>query len=95
MLSPIRSASSRILTTRITGRQASINWMVMAQHPFEVSCIQDVDDHVGSLVQEDLAGDPLLFGDGVDRIHAGGVDHLQVAPLMFALPRDTSTEVPG
>ncbi len=51
------------------------------QHPLQVAGVENVEHHVGALGQENFTGNPLLFGDGQDGIHAGGVDDLPGAPL--------------
>ena len=48
------------------------------EHALQVARVKDVDHQVGTLVQEYLAGNPLLLGDREYGIHPRGVDHLEL-----------------
>ncbi len=46
------------------------------QHPLQIAGIQHMQHHIRLLIQQNLAGNPLLLRNGMHRIHAGGINHL-------------------
>ena len=86
MRSDCRRASS-IRFRAITTRGAEVDELQdQVQVARQVGGVDDGDDHVGAPVEQAVAGDPLVFGDRVERIGAGQVDELR-PPARASWPR--------